>query len=326
MSLVPSLMVLLALGPRSNGRVVDPGRLVPFWLGVGGAYLFGWALWARDEQAMSIVGLAVAALNEEVVYRFAVPLVLTSALLVLRVPTQAARVTGYVVAGAWWVLLPGHRSQTDTVMMLLTFAAFAAVSAIVVSRSRALLPMGMAHGALNIITLAQLRGDIDPGLRGILASCLVFLLVGTFAWPGDDDAREQRRQAAADGSIDDLVGDVVGDVVIDLRDGVRPSVVRGDAVTYLDHEPDAPPVPGPAPVLGPLAVPAAPGADTDPTGRRRPGRTRRSRRSRAGLSHAATTAARTRRGSSEPLPSGSTPTMHPRRLREARLVLRRRRG
>lgn len=260
-SIVPSLLVLLALGPRSNGRVVDPGRLVPFWLGVGGAYLFGWALWARDDEALSVLGLAVAAINEEVVYRFAVPLVLTTALLLLRVPTSAARVAGYVVAGAWWVLLPGHRSQTDTVMMLLTFVAFAAVSAIVVSRSRALLPMGFAHGALNIITLAQLRGDIDPGLRGILAACLVFLLVGTFAWPGDDDARALRRQAAADGTIDDLVGDVVGDVVIDLRDGVRPSAARDGAITYLDHEPDAPPpppAPGPAPVLGPLVVPVAP--------------------------------------------------------------------
>lgn len=234
LSLVPSLLVLLALGPRSNGRVVDAGRLVPFWLGVGGIYLFGWALWARDDQAFSVAGLAVAAVNEEVVYRFAVPLVLTTVLLLMRVPTSVARVTGYVVAGVWWVLLPGHRAQTDTVMMLLTFVVFAAVSAIVVARSRALLPMALAHGALNIITLAQLRGDIDPGLRGVLAACLVFLLVGTFAWPGDDDARTRRRDAAADGTIDDLVGDVVGDVVIDLRDGRRPSVIRGDQVTWLD--------------------------------------------------------------------------------------------
>jgi hypothetical protein len=258
-SLVPSLLVLLALGPRSNGRVVDTARLVPFWLGVGGAYLFGWALWARDDQAASVAGLAVAAVNEEVVYRFAVPLVLTSALLLMRVPTSAARVTGYVVAGIWWVLLPGHRAQTDTVMMLLTFATFAAVSAIVVARSRALLPMALAHGALNIITLAQLRGDIDPGLRGILAACLVFLLVGTFAWPGDDDARARRREAAAEGSIDDLVGDVVGDVVIDLRDGRRPSVLRGGEVTWL-ADPVAEPLGETGPVESAVRSSEAPAA------------------------------------------------------------------
>jgi hypothetical protein len=117
--------------------------------------------------------------------------------------------------------------------------------------------MALAHGALNIITISQLRGDIEPGVRGVLAACLVFLLVGTFAWPGDEEAR-QEAAAAEGGSLDDLVGDAV----IDLRDGFRPSVERDGTVTYLDVEPGAPtsePVVDVDDVIGEASEPAASG-------------------------------------------------------------------
>ena len=140
-----------------------------------------------------MVALLVAATNEEVVFRFAVPLVITSALMVIRFPGQPARVVGYVVGGAWWVLLPGHLAQVDGLGNLLTYVAFAVISALVVARSRALIPMSVAHCVLNIITVAALRGDIGPAGRGALSLCLLVLLVGTFAWPGDRVAQAGRR-------------------------------------------------------------------------------------------------------------------------------------
>jgi hypothetical protein len=152
--------------------------------------------------------------------------------MVVKVPPPAARVVGYVVAGTWWVLLPGHQAQTDSAAELVTFGAFAAISALVVARSRGLLPMSAAHCVLNVVTIAQARGDISAGGRSALTACLLFLLVGTFAWPGD------RAPKAAGSSTRGGDDDLITDTVIDLRDGQRPSVQRGGEVTWLDDDPD----------------------------------------------------------------------------------------
>lgn len=228
-SILPSLALLLALGARSIGEPGDRERLVPFWIAVTAGLGLGAILFSRTGDLPDLLGLVVAATNEEVVYRFAVPVVITSALLVLRVPVTAARVVGYVAAGVWWILLPGHQAQTDSVASLVTFAAFAAISALVVARSRALIPMAAAHCVLNVITFAQVRGEIGAGGRGALGACLLFLLVGTFAWPGD----RARRRAEEGGHAPEE--DLVTDTVIDLRDGVRPSVRRGGQITWIDE-------------------------------------------------------------------------------------------
>lgn len=229
-SILPSLALLAALGARAAGRPGDRERLVPFWIAVAAGLGLGAVLFHRTGDLTELFGLVVAATNEEVVYRFAVPVVITSALMVVRVPSGPARLVGYVTAGVWWILLPGHQAQTDSAVTLVTFAAFAGISALVVARSRALIPMAAAHCVLNVITLAQLRGEISVGGRSALCACLLFLLIGTFAWPGDraipagGDRRRSRRGAE----------DLVSDTVIDLRDGQRASVRRGDEITWMD--------------------------------------------------------------------------------------------
>lgn len=258
-SLVPSLVLLVALGVPASGRPGDPDRLVPFWIAMAAGLGLGVTLFARTGDAVDVVGLLVAAADEEVVFRFAVPLVVTSALMVLRLPSRAARVVGYVVGGTWWVLLPGHQAQTDGAASLVTYVAFAVISALVVSRSRALIPMGVAHCVLNVITIAALRGDISSVGRGALTMCLLFLLVGTFAWPGDRVAR--RAAAAPDGSDEDLITDTV----IDLRDGHRPTVQHGDEITWIagpspEHSEPEPSEPGPEPSG---VAPAGPDPDPD---------------------------------------------------------------
>ncbi len=256
-SLVPSLILLFALGSPASGRAFDRDRLVPFWIAMAAGLLLGLTLFTRTGDGIDMVGLLVAAANEEVVYRFAVPLVVTSALLVVRFPSRPARVVGYVVGGTWWVLLPGHVAQTDGAAALVTYVAFAVISALVVSRSRALIPMSVAHCVLNVITVAAIRGDIGSAGRGALSVCLLFLLVGTFAWPGDRPARQAA--AAADGSDEDLITDTV----IDLRDGHRPTVREGDEITWID-DPSAEPAgsggaaSAPAEPVEPVAADATP--------------------------------------------------------------------
>ncbi|QYG91180.1 hypothetical protein HC251_01165 [Iamia sp. SCSIO 61187] len=225
-SVVPSLLLLVFLGARSVGEARDRDRLVPFWIAMVAGLGLGVTLFSRSGDVVDVGALLVAATNEEVVYRFAVPVVGATALMVLRVPATAARVAGYLAAGAWWVLLPGHQEQVESPANLATYVAFAIISALVVARSRAIVPMAVAHCVLNIITVAHMRGEITDASRGALSACLLFLLVGTFAWPGD------LRRRAADRE------DLVSDTVIDLRDGRTPSVRQGDAVVYLEDEVD----------------------------------------------------------------------------------------
>ncbi len=221
-SAVPSLLLLGFLGVHSLGRVRDVERLGPFWVAMAAGIGLGVALFSRTGDTIDIAALLLAAANEELVYRFAVPVVITTALMVLRVPMNPARVIGYVAAGTWWVLLPGHQQQVASLANLLTYIAFAAVSALVVARSRAILPMAVAHCVLNIVTLSALRGDISEASRGALSACLLFLLVGTFAWPGDVRRRAADRE------------DLVSDTTIDLRDGQGPSAPSLDGVPSLD--------------------------------------------------------------------------------------------
>lgn len=239
-SLVPSLLVLAALGLPASGRAGDRDRLVPFWIAMAAGMGLGYVVFARTGDGIDLLALLVAAANEEVVYRFAVPLVIASGLMVLRLPARQARIVGYVVGGTWWVFLPGHQAQTDDIGALLTYAAFAVISALVVARSRALIPMSVAHCVLNVITIAAVRGDISGPGRGALTICLLFLLVGTFAWPGD---RVRRSASTSAGAKQDLITDTV----IDLRDGQRPSVQTGQEVTWIE-DPELDDAPTPASV------------------------------------------------------------------------------
>lgn len=227
LSLVPAIVLLGLLGPRSVGRARDRDRLVPFWIAMAAGLGLGVTVFGRSGDLADVGALLVAAVDEEVVFRFAVPVVITTALMLLRLPAVASRRVGYVVAGVWWVLLPGHQAQTDGPMALVTYVAFAVIAGVVVARSRALIPMSVAHCVLNIITVSAERGDITDGARGILSACLLFLLIGTFAWPGD-----VRRRASDE-------EDLVTDTVIDLRDGEVPSVEQaGRRVPIDDHPAD----------------------------------------------------------------------------------------
>jgi len=251
-SALPMIGVILLLGSRGVGMPEETDRVVPFWIAMVAGLILGLALFARTGDALDVVGLLIAAVNEEVVYRFAVPLVITAALMVVRVPVRPARFVGYLVAGGWWILLPGHQAQTQTVADLGTYVAFAIISALVVSRSRALVPMSVAHCVLNVITFAHLRGDITTGSRMALSACLLFLLVGTYAWP----------EKADDGPAVDDGDDLISDTVIDLRDGHRPSVVRDGEITWI-ADPSAPEPSAAAPSAGTGSAPSSGGPPPD---------------------------------------------------------------
>ncbi len=151
-------------------------------------------VWAAYSYAVNIggateaVGLVVAALGEELVYRLAVLIV---------VGTLVAKLTGHnwrnsedwgpvagilalVAGGLIFSLLPGHIAQMNSALTALPFASLGVVLGYAVLRTGALLPAVVVHAFLNIATIAVLAGEVSVEMRTALAlAALVALVSGT---------------------------------------------------------------------------------------------------------------------------------------------------
>ena len=134
------------------------------------------------------VGLILAALGEELVYRLAVLIV---------VGAFVARLTGHnwrnsedwgpvagisalLAGGVIFTLLPGHVAQMSGALTALPFASLGIVLGYAVLRTGALLPAVVVHAFLNIATIAVLAGEVSVQMRTALAlAALVALVAGT---------------------------------------------------------------------------------------------------------------------------------------------------
>ena len=134
------------------------------------------------------LGLILAALGEELVYRLAVLTLVgaTCAKLLGRNWRNAEDwgvVPGLVAllaAGLVFTLLPGHVAQMTDTLHALPFACLGVVLGYAVLRTGALFPATVVHALLNLATIAALYGTISPPLRtGLAASALISLVLGT---------------------------------------------------------------------------------------------------------------------------------------------------
>ena len=134
------------------------------------------------------IGLIIAALGEELVYRLAVLIV---------VGTLVAKLTGHnwrnaedwgpvagisalMAGGIIFSLLPGHVEQMNSALTALPFASLGVVLGYAVLRTGALLPAVVVHAFLNIATIAVLAGEVSVEMRTALAlSALIALVSGT---------------------------------------------------------------------------------------------------------------------------------------------------
>lgn len=186
-----------------------PGAvLLVLWLGAGavgwsGVALLRWREFAvgaavlvpvvvtgyvgRAGTSEDAIGLLVAAVGEELVYRFA---------LLLLVGAVAARLLGrdwrrparwgngpgaaaLVVAGVVFSLLPGHVAQMHAPISTLPFASLSVVLGWAVLRTGVLWPVIITHVVLNLATFGSAAGGISAAARvAICLTALVGLLVG----------------------------------------------------------------------------------------------------------------------------------------------------
>ena len=157
------------------------------FLGVGtAAMLFGVIQYSRHIGGFAeAMGLVLAALDEEIVYRLAV-LILVGAV-VAKLSGRNWRnaedwgagpgLAAIVASGLVFTVLPGHLAQVSDALHALPFACLGMVLGYAMLRTGALLPAVVVHALLNLATIATFEGDMDPAVRSVLAAALLLSLV-----------------------------------------------------------------------------------------------------------------------------------------------------
>ena len=160
-----------------------------FLLIAGAALLFGvWEYSLHIGGFAEAMGLVLAALDEEFVYRLAV-LILVGAVCA-KVAGRNWRnaedwgvgpgVVAILASGVVFTVLPGHVAQMSDTLHALPFVCLGMVLGYAVLRTGALFPAIVVHALLNLATIAAFTGEISLGLRTSLsATALVALILGT---------------------------------------------------------------------------------------------------------------------------------------------------
>jgi hypothetical protein len=227
-SLLPALALALACGSRLLGRSTIRKAAAGFWLSVGVLLPALAFAYAREGRIELFPALVLAALNEELVYRLAIPAVIAAALRLGNVRPNPARIAGLAFAGLWFCLLPGHLEQVDSPAGMLPYLAFATLSAFIVYRSGSILPMAIGHAISNLLTVLMWREAVPADARSVGLACLLALLVLAYGRPS-------RITVGDDGGLVDIHTGL--DVAaIDLRDGRSALVELSDGRVIPVHK------------------------------------------------------------------------------------------
>lgn len=223
-SLLPAMALGLACGSRLLGRSAVRRTAAIFW-GLAGLLMVGiTAMYIHLGRLELVPALVLAALDEELVYRLAIPAVIAAALRLGNVRPNAARITGLVAAAFWFCLLPGHVEQAATPSGFVPYVAFASLSAFIVYRSGSILPLAFAHAISNLLTFLMFGAAVTADARGLGMASILCLLVLAYGRP--------RRITVGDegGLVDTQTGLAV--TAIDLRDG-QPALLELADGRYL---------------------------------------------------------------------------------------------
>lgn len=216
-SLVPALVLGVACGPRLLGRSTIRRAATGFWIAVAVLMPVLAVLYVREGRFGFYPALILAALDEELVYRLAIPAVIAACLRLGKVRPAPARIAGLVAAGFWFCLLPGHLEQVTHPSGIVPYVAFAALAAFIVYRSGSILPMAIGHAISNLLTVLMWREAVPADARSAGLACVLALLVLAYGRPS-------RITIGDDGNLVDIqTGLEVS--AIDLRDG-QPAVVE----------------------------------------------------------------------------------------------------
>ncbi len=222
-SIIPAFGLAVVCGERLLGRSTDRRAAIGYWIAIAVALPVLAALFVRTDRGGLWVSLLAASAGEELIYRLAVPAVLAAVLRAGRVRSDWARIAGLAIGGLWFVLLPGHRDQMDSVASAVPFVAFALLSALLVYRSGSILPTAAGHAVVNMLTVLMWNESVAADERSMALTCVLGLLVVAYGRP--------RRITVGDHGtlLDTRTGLDVA--VIDVRDGHPATVTLTDGRT-----------------------------------------------------------------------------------------------
>lgn len=152
----------------------------------GGAMIYAFASYAMNVGGWDeAIGLVLAALGEELVYRLAVMVVVGAACARLlgrdwRNASEwglAPGLTAIVVGSIVFSVLPGHIAQMSDALHALPFASLGVVLGYAVLRTGALVPAAIVHALLNLVTLTVLAGEMSVAARNALSTAALLALV-----------------------------------------------------------------------------------------------------------------------------------------------------
>ncbi len=234
-SIVPALLFLPVLGRRLLGRSLDAHTEVVYWAAVSLALAAVATAFVRLGDGTSVLAVLIAATDEELVYRLAVPLVVSLVLVRWGARPTSARALGFAAAGLWFVLLPGHRAQMSHVADALPFLAFAALAALVVYRSGSVVAVIAIHACTDLCNILTLGHQLGNGARTGILLALFLLLVMAYGSPSSRrSSREILTAATHRDAVDVSRLDEVD--VIDLRDPVGDEPEPVEAEVGVDDE------------------------------------------------------------------------------------------
>lgn len=157
------------------------------FLGVGGAVLL-YGIFQYSERIggfQEAIGLVLGALDEELVYRLAVLIVVGATCAAVlrrnwRNPEDWGLGPGLIAmlaSGVVFMLLPGHVAQMSSTTRALPFVALGIILAYAVLRTGALLPAVVVHALLNLATIAALTDNVENIWRVLFAATVLVTLV-----------------------------------------------------------------------------------------------------------------------------------------------------
>jgi membrane protease YdiL (CAAX protease family) len=131
------------------------------------------------------IGLVLGALDEELVYRLAVLIIVGAACAAVlrrnwRNPEDWGLGPGLLAmlaSGVVFMLLPGHVAQMSSTTRALPFVALGIILAYAVLRTGALFPAVVVHALLNLATIAALTDHVSPTWRVLFAAVVLVTLV-----------------------------------------------------------------------------------------------------------------------------------------------------
>lgn len=206
----PALLVAVLLGATLLGRRHDYDTFITFWACAVVVLSVAVIGFSRLSRPVDLVGLVVASVDEEMVYRLALPVLIAATLVGFGLPRKWARLLGYTVAGIAWVLLPGHRAQMHSFAEVMTFVELALLTAVICLRSGSVLATATVHVCSNLLTVLVWREVLPQDDRSIMFGGLLMLMLLAYG------LRWRYPRSAEDGDGKPVID--VEAMVVDLRE------------------------------------------------------------------------------------------------------------